>query len=140
MNSKNQKIDHIGIAVRSIEESLPFYRDVIEIEYQLIEEIESQQVRVAMLEIGEINIELLEPTSSESPIAKFLEKNGEGMHHIAFATTSIDEKLERARNAGVRLLHEVPFQGAHGKLVAFLHPKSCHGILTEFCQDAEPKD
>jgi methylmalonyl-CoA/ethylmalonyl-CoA epimerase len=139
MSSNNQKIDHIGIAVHSIEKSLPFYKDVIGIEHQLIEEIESQQVRVAMLAIGEINIELLEPTSPESPIAKFLVKNGEGMHHIAFATDSIENQLDQARKSGVRLLHEVPFEGAHGKLVAFLHPKSCHGILTEFCQNAEPK-
>ena len=139
MSSNNQKIDHIGIAVHSIEKSLPFYKDVIGIEHQLIEEIESQQVRVAMLAIGEINIELLEPTSPESPIAKFLVKNGEGMHHIAFATDSIENQLDQARKSGVRLLHEVPFEGAHGKLVAFLHPKSCHGILTEFCQYAESK-
>ena len=137
MSSNNQKIDHIGIAVYSIEKALPFYKDVIGIEHQLIEEIESQQVRVAMLAIGEVNIELLEPTSAESPIAKFLEKNGEGMHHIAFATDAIEAKLEKAKESGVRVLHEVPFAGAHGKLVAFLHPKSCHGILTEFCQESE---
>lgn len=137
MSSNNQKIDHIGIAVYSIEKALPFYKDVIGIEHQLIEEVESQQVRVAMLAIGEVNIELLEPTSAESPIAKYLEKNGEGIHHIAFATNTIEAKLEKAKDSGVRLLHEVPFSGAHGKLVAFLHPKSCHGILTEFCQEAE---
>lgn len=137
MSSKNQKIDHIGIAVHSIEEALPFYKNVIEIEHQLIEEIESQQVRVAMLAIGDINIELLEPTDPASPIARFLEKNGEGIHHLAFATDSIEDKLDRSKKSGVRLLHEVPFKGAHDKLVAFLHPKSCHGILTEFCQDSE---
>jgi methylmalonyl-CoA/ethylmalonyl-CoA epimerase len=134
MSSNNQKIDHIGIAVHSIEKALPFYKDVVGIEHQLIEEIESQQVRVAILAIGEVNLELLEPISAESPIAKFLEKNGEGIHHIAFATDAIEAKLEKARESGVRLLHEVPFEGAHGKLVAFLHPKSCHGMLTEFCQ------
>jgi methylmalonyl-CoA/ethylmalonyl-CoA epimerase len=137
MSPKNQKIDHIGIAVHSIQEALPFYSNVIGIKHQLIEEIESQQVRVAMLEIGEINIELLEPTSPESPIAKFLEKNGEGIHHIAFSTDSIEHKLEQARKNGIRLIHEVPFHGAHDKLVAFLHPKDCHGILTEFCQDTK---
>ncbi|MGJ8638318.1 MAG: methylmalonyl-CoA epimerase [Opitutaceae bacterium] len=140
MSSKNQKIDHIGIAVHSIEEALPFYKNVIGVEHQLIEEIESQQVRVAMLAVGEINIELLEPTDPASPIARFLEKNGEGIHHIAFATEDIVGKLQQAKESGVRLLHEVPFQGAHEKLVAFLHPKSCHGILTEFCQDVESKN
>ena len=130
----NPKIDHIGIAVRSIDAALSFYKNVIGINHQLIEEIESQKVRVAMLAVGDINIELLEPTSRESPIAKFLELHGEGVHHIAFATDSIESKLDQAKTAGVRLIHEVPFSGAHNKLVAFLHPKSCHGILTEFCQ------
>lgn len=135
MNSKSHKIDHIGIAVHSIEKALPFYRNVIGIEHQLIEEIESQQVLVAMLAIGDVNIELLEPISNESPIAKFLEQKGEGIHHIAFATKDIEAQLKEAKESGVRLLHEVPFEGAHDKLVAFLHPKSCHGILTEFCQE-----
>jgi methylmalonyl-CoA/ethylmalonyl-CoA epimerase len=84
-----------------------------------------------------VHLELLEPTSPESPVAKFLEKNGEGIHHIAFATDDITAQLASARDAGARLIHEVPFEGAAGKLVAFLHPKSTHGVLTEFCC---PKD
>ena len=128
------EIDHIGIAVHSIEDALPFYRQGLGIGHQTIEEIPSQMVRVAMLAVGELNIELLEPTSENSPIAKFLRKQGEGVHHIAFGTTSIEVQLEQARKAGVKLLHEKPIRGAHDKLVAFLHPRSCHGVLTEFCQ------
>lgn len=130
------KIDHLGIAVRSLDETIPYYENVLGLVCEGREEVESQKVRTAFFAAGEVHLELLEPTSDESPIAKFLEKNGPGIHHIAFATDNIEGQLEKASGAGARLIHEVPFEGANDKLVAFLHPKSTHGVLTEFCQSA----
>ena len=128
-----KQIDHIGIVVHSLEESLPYYEEVLGLPCEGREEVPSQQVRTAFFRVGEVHIELLEPTTEDSPIAKFLEKNGEGFHHIAFATEDIHSQLEKAKNTGIRLIHEKPFEGANNKLVAFLHPKSTRGVLTEFC-------
>ena len=130
------KIDHLGIAVKSLDETIAYYEDVLGLHCEGREEVESQKVRTAFFAAGDVHIELLEPTSDESPIAKFLEKNGPGIHHIAFATDDIHGQLSRAREKGARLIHEVPFEGAADKLVAFLHPKSTFGVLTEFCQPA----
>jgi methylmalonyl-CoA epimerase len=130
----SRAIDHIGIAVRSIAAALPFYETVLGIACTGIEEISSQKVRVAFLPLEGAAIELLEPTSPESPIAKFLESRGEGIHHIAYVSESIEDDLAAARTAGLKLIHEVPFEGGHGKRVAFLHPKSTQGVLTEFCE------
>lgn len=127
------KIDHLGIAVNNLDESVEYYEKALGLHCHGREEVESQKVRTAFFEAGEVHIELLEPTSPESPIAKFLEKNGEGIHHIAFAVDDIEGQLRKASDAGVRLIHEVPFEGAANKLVAFLHPKTTHGVLTEFC-------
>ena len=128
------KIDHLGIAVRSLDETIPYYENALGLRCEHREEVPSQKVRTAFFSAGETHIELLEPTSPDSPIAKFLEKNPSGgVHHIAFATTDITAQLAGAAGAGVKLIHEVPFEGAAGKLVAFLHPKSTHGVLTEFC-------
>jgi methylmalonyl-CoA/ethylmalonyl-CoA epimerase len=128
------RIDHLGIAVKSIDEALPYYEKALGLRCEHREEVVSQKVRTAFFSVGEVHLELLEPTSPESPIAKFLEKNPSGgIHHIAFATTDIGGELKQAAGAGVKLLHEVPFEGAAGKLVAFLHPKSTFGVLTEFC-------
>ena len=127
------KIDHLGIAVRSLEVSVKYYEDALGLKCEHIEEVESQKVRTAFFDVGGTHIELLEPTSPESPIAAFLDKRGEGIHHVAFASSSIADQLVRARDSGVRLIHEKPFEGAAGKLVAFLHPKSTFGVLTEFC-------
>jgi methylmalonyl-CoA/ethylmalonyl-CoA epimerase len=132
------KIDHLGIAVRSLDETITYYQDVLGLTCEGREEVESQKVRTAFFAAGDIHIELLEPTSDDSPIAKFLEKNGPGIHHIAFATDDITGQLEQARSKGARLIHEVPFAGAGDKLVAFLHPKSTFGVLTEFCQPVTP--
>ena len=128
-----QKIDHLGIAVRSIEETLKFYEGALGLKCEKIEVVPSQKVRTAFLALGEVHIELLEPTAPDSTIAKFIEDRGEGIHHVAFLTDAIDAQLAQAKEAGVRLIHEVPFEGAANKLVAFLHPKSTHGVLTEFC-------
>jgi methylmalonyl-CoA/ethylmalonyl-CoA epimerase len=127
------RIDHLGIAVRSLEASIPYYERALGLTCEHREEVPSQKVRAAFFNCGEVHLELLEPTSAESPIAKFIEKNGEGVHHVAFATTDIVGQLGQASAAGVRLIHEAPFEGAAGKLVAFLHPKSTYGVLTEFC-------
>jgi methylmalonyl-CoA/ethylmalonyl-CoA epimerase len=127
------KIDHLGIAVRSLDESVPYYEKVLGIPCEHREEVASQKVRTAFFTVGEVHLELLEPTAPDSAIAKFLEKNGEGVHHVAFATSDIRAQLRQAADQGCRLIHEQPFEGAAGKLVAFLHPKSTHGVLTEFC-------
>lgn len=128
-----QQIDHLGIAVKSLEEAIPFYEQSLGLKCHGREEVESQKVRTAFFDCGGVHLELLEPTSPESPIAKFIEKNGEGIHHIAFRTDDIKAQLDQAAGTGVRLIHEQPFEGAAGKLVAFLHPKSTRGVLTEFC-------
>jgi methylmalonyl-CoA/ethylmalonyl-CoA epimerase len=128
-----QQIDHLGIAVKSLDESVPYWENALGLKCEAREEVESQKVRTAFFHCGEVHIELLEPTSEESPIAKFLETKGEGIHHIAFRTDDIEGQLKQASDAGVRLIHEVPFEGAAEKMVAFLHPKSTHGVLTEFC-------
>ncbi len=130
------KIDHLGIAVRSLDEAMAYYENVLGLTCEGREEVESQKVRTAFFAAGDVHIELLEPTSDESPIAKFLEKNGPGIHHLAFATDDITGQLAQAKEQGARLIHEVPFAGAGDKLVAFLHPKSTFGVLTEFCQPA----
>ena len=129
------KIDHLGIAVRSLDESIPYYENVLGLKCEGREEVESQKVRTAFFAAGDVHLELLEPMSDDSPIAKFLEKNPSGgIHHIAFASDDIHGQLAQAREQGAKLIHEEPFPGAAGKLVAFLHPKSTFGVLTEFCQ------
>ncbi len=129
-----KKIEHIGIAVKSIDEVLPFYVESLKLELKGIEEVPTQKVRVAFLTIGEAKLELLEPISEESPIAQFIEKKGEGIHHVALAVDNINERLNELKNNGVRLIHDSPVPGAAGALVAFLHPKSASGVLYEFCE------
>jgi len=131
-----KKIDHLGIAVHSLDETVKYYEEALGLKCEHREEVESQKVRTAFFNVGGTHIELLEPTSPESPIAKFLEKNPNGgVHHVAFASDDLTAQLADAKNAGVRLLHETPIPGAHGKQVAFLHPKSTFGVLTEFCTE-----
>ena len=128
------KIDHLGIAVRSLDEAVPYYEKALGLKCEGREEVASQKVRTAFFHVGEVHLELLEPTDRESPIAKFLEKNpAGGIHHIAFGTDDVTGQLKQASTAGVKLIHEKPFDGAGGKLVAFLHPKSTYGVLTELC-------
>lgn len=128
------KINHIGIAVHSIDETLPFYRDQLGMTFKGAEEVAEQQVRVAMLQVGESKIELLEPTSPDSPVAKFLEKSGPGIHHIAYEVADIETAIARLQEDGVRMIDSVPRNGAHGTRIAFVHPKSSTGVLTELCQ------
>ncbi|MGQ3686247.1 MAG: methylmalonyl-CoA epimerase [Candidatus Loosdrechtia sp.] len=128
-----RKIDHFGIAVHSLKEAIDYYEKVLGLICSGREEIPSQKVRTAFFPVGDIHLELLEPTSADSPVAKFLEKRGEGLHHIAFETDDITGQLQKASEAGCHLLNEIPFEGARGKLSAFLHPKSTHGVLTELC-------
>jgi methylmalonyl-CoA/ethylmalonyl-CoA epimerase len=132
-----QKIDHLGIAVRSLAETIPYYEKALGLQCHGTEEVESQGVKTAFFEAGDVHIELLEPTKPDSPIAKFIEKNGEGIHHIAFATDDIKGQLSKASDEGIRLINQEPFEGAANKMVAFLHPKSTYGVLTEFCMPKE---
>ncbi len=128
-----KKIDHIGIAVQNLEVAIEAYK-ALGFEVEEIEEVKEQMVRVAMLPAGESRIELLEATSDESAIAKFIEKRGEGIHHIAINVESIEDAIEKAKKAGMKLIDEKPRRGAGGKLVAFVHPKSTHGVLLEFVE------
>jgi methylmalonyl-CoA/ethylmalonyl-CoA epimerase len=129
-----KRIDHIGIAVRHLEDVLPFYEEVLKLPLLAIEEVESEKVRVAFLQVGETNIELLEPTSMESPIAQFIEKRGEGIHHIAIGVESIQERINEMKLKGIRMIQDEPKVGAHGAEVAFIHPKSASGVLFELCE------
>lgn len=135
MYSKPYHIDHIGIAVRSIEESRKFYEEVLELECYKIEEVAGQKVRTAFFRLGEVKIELLEPTDPESPIAKFLEKKGPGVHHIACFVHNVNEALMVAEARGVQLIDELSRKGADGMDIGFLHPKSTEGVLIEFCSN-----
>ena len=129
-----EKIDHIGIAVDSIEKWIGYYKDVLGLEHTTSVEIAEQNIRVAFLKIGESQIELLEPTSDDSPIAKFLENRGSGIHHIAVLVDDIDAALAKHRESGARLIDNEPRMGAHNMRIAFIHPKASGGVLMELCQ------
>lgn len=126
-------IDHIGIAVKSIEESIPHYENLLGTKCYAIEEVKDQFVKTAFFLIGQTKIELLESTDPEGPIASFIEKKGEGIHHIAFAVENTDEALIDAKANGIALIDRRSRKGAEGMNIGFLHPKSTHGILIEFC-------
>lgn len=132
MELKN--IEHIGIAVNNIDEALKYYEGVLGLKCYAIEEVAEQKVKTAFLKIGEIKIELLEATSDDSPIAKFIEKRGQGVHHIAFAVHGIEGALSELKVNGIQLIDEKPRKGAEGLDIAFLHPKSTGGVLTEICE------
>ncbi|MEJ2492568.1 MAG: methylmalonyl-CoA epimerase [Desulfuromonadales bacterium] len=129
-----EKISHIGIAVTSIEEATPFYRDVLGMAFEGTEVVAEQKVKVAFFAVGESRIELLEPTSEDSPVAKFLAKNGPGVHHIAYQVADLRQRLADLKESGVRLIDETPRSGAHQTRIAFLHPKASGGVLTELCE------
>jgi methylmalonyl-CoA/ethylmalonyl-CoA epimerase len=129
------RLDHIGIAVKSLEAARIY--EVLGLSVQHVETVETQRVKTAFLSVGDSNLELLEPTSPDSPIAKFIEKRGEGIHHLCFRVDNIEEHLERLKAAGYRLVNEAPVPGAHGCRVAFLHPSAGNGVLIELSELAE---
>ncbi|WLR49702.1 methylmalonyl-CoA epimerase [Bacillus tianshenii] len=129
-----KKIDHIGVAVESIDRSLPLYTEHLGLELLGVEEVQSEGVKVAFLKIGESKIELLEPLSEESPIAKFLAKKGEGIHHIALGVDSIEERIKDMKENGIRMIHDEAKTGAGGAKIAFMHPKSTGSVLYELCE------
>lgn len=128
------KIAHIGIAVSNIKKVLPFYTDTLGLHLEGIEEVDAEKVKVAFLKIGESRIELLEPLDKQSPIKKFLEKKGEGIHHIALEVGNIEDRLKQLKEDGVQLINEQPKHGAGNNLIAFIHPKSANGVLYEMCE------
>ena len=134
------KIEHIGIATRTLDDALAFWRDALGLQVVHTEVVEEQKVRVAMLPVGEPRIELLEPTSEDSPVAKFLEKRGAGIHHIAVRVDDIRATLERLKDSGARLIDETPRVGAGGCLVAFVHPSSANGVLLELVERTKEND
>ncbi|WP_159523345.1 methylmalonyl-CoA epimerase [Sunxiuqinia indica] len=128
-------IEHIGIAVNSLEEAIPYYEKVLGLKCYAVEEVADQKVKTAFFKVGDTKIELLESTDPEGPIGKFIEKKGQGIHHLAFAVDNINESLKQAEEDGIRLIDKTPRKGAEGLNIGFLHPKSTLGVLTEFCSD-----
>ena len=133
-----RRIQHIGIAVRKLEDAIPFYRDVLGLPFMGIEEVAEQKIRAAVFSVGESTIEVIESTAPDGPVGKFIEKNGEGIHHLCFQVENASAALSHAREKGVRLIDETPRTGVHGMKIGFLHPKSTFGVLTEFAQEGEP--
>ena len=135
---KISRIDHLGIGVESIEKVLPYFENVLGLSCYAIEEVADQKVKTAFLKVGEVKLELLEPTSPDSPIAKWLEKGGKGVHHVAFAVEDgVAEALLEAESKEIRLIDKAPRAGAENMMIGFLHPKSTVGILTELCEPAK---
>jgi len=130
---KPTHIEHIGIAVKSLDEAIPFYEKVLGLDCYAIEEVKDQKVKTAFFLVGQTKIELLESTDPEGPIGKFIEKKGEGIHHIAFAQPEVGQALTEAEENGIRLIDQKPRKGAEGLDIGFLHPKSTFGVLMEFC-------
>jgi len=128
-------IEHIGIAVRSLEESIAYYEGILGLKCYAVEEVKEQRVKTAFFMVGQTKLELLESTDPEGPVGKFLEKKGEGVHHIAYATSNLEDALIEMDEKGVALIDKKPRKGAEGLDIAFLHPKSTHGVLTELCED-----
>lgn len=128
-------IEHIGIAVKNLKESIKYYEDVLGLKCYSIEEVKDQKVRTAFFRVGQTKIELLESTEPDGPIGKFIEKKGEGIHHLAFNVKNISGALDEAKQKGIRLIDEKPRKGAEGLDIAFLHPKSANGVLTELCEN-----
>ena len=127
-------IEHIGLAVKNLDESIKFYEDVFGLKCYAIEEVKDQKVKTAFFQIGQTKIELLESTDPEGPIGKFIEKRGEGIHHIAFATKRLQSSLDGLKEKGIKLIDEKARRGAEGLNIAFIHPKETYGVLTELCE------
>lgn len=132
-----KKIDHLGIAVDDLEAAVKLYRDTLGLNYAGQEEVPEQKVTTAFFPLGESSLELLEPTSPDSPVAKFIEKKGKGIHHIALRVDDVAEAIVELKKKGIRMIDEVPRSGAHGAKIAFIHPKSTPGVLVELCQRQE---
>ncbi len=132
-------IEHIGIAVKSLDEAIPFYENILGLKCYSIEEVSDQKVKTAFFKVGNTKIELLESTDPEGPIGKFIEKRGEGIHHMAFAVRDLNMKLSELESKGVRLIDSESRKGAEGLDIGFLHPKSTFGVLTELCEDNSGK-
>ena len=130
-----EKIEHIGIAVKNLENGNNIYKKLLGKAHYKIEEVKSENVKTSFFQVGANKIELLEATSPDIPIAKFIEKRGEGIHHIAFAVKDIQQEMQRLENEGFTLLNKVPKKGADNKLVCFVHPKTANGVLIELCQE-----
>ncbi len=139
-----EKLEHLGIAVKNIEKANELFADLLGGTYYKVEEVASEGVKTAFYDGGNVKIELLEATKDTSPIHKFIEKRGEGLHHVAFEVDNIEQRMEELREKGIRILNEKPKEGADNKLICFLHPKDTHGVLIELCQDkdkvAQPLD
>ncbi|HLN52722.1 MAG TPA: methylmalonyl-CoA epimerase [Lentimicrobium sp.] len=132
---KPTHIEHIGIAVKNLEESIVYYEKVLGLQCYAVEEVTDQKVKTAFFMVGQTKIELLESTDPEGPIGKFIEKRGEGVHHIAYAVKELENVLAETAAKGIQLIDKQPRKGAEGMHIAFLHPKSTFGVLTEFCED-----
>lgn len=131
-----RNLNHIGIAVRSIEEQKSYYEDALGLVFEGDEDVPSQKLRVAFFRAGDVRIELLEPTDPESTVMKFLDKRGEGLHHVAFTVEDIQARIAELKESGLRMIDETPRLGSHHMQIAFLHPKSSFGVLTELCEPA----
>lgn len=127
-------LNHVGIAVKSIEAQRPFYEQVLGAQFEHIEEVPSQKVKVGFFKVGDVRLELLEPTDPTSTVQAFLDKRGEGLHHLAFTVAGICDRIAELKSQGVKMIDETPRPGAHHMQIAFLHPKSSHGVLTELCE------
>ncbi len=129
-----KEIDHVAIAVEDFDEMVDFYKNKLNLELKKIEIVEEQKIKAAFFEIGSTNIELIAPTDKESTVAKFLEKRGPGFHHIAYKVNDIEKEIEFFKGKGLKMINDKPQRGASGKKIAFIHPKSTEGVLTEICQ------
>lgn len=139
-HSEPKKIAHIGIAVTNLEQSLPFYTETLGLSLEGVEEIESEGVKVAFLKIGESRIELLEPLNDTSPIKRYIDSKGEGVHHIALEVDDIHDRVATFNANGIKMINEQPKRGAGDSLIAFIHPKAAHGVLYEMCEHDEERE
>lgn len=130
-------LNHVGIAVRSIQEHRPFYEQALGAQYEGEEDVPSQKVKVAFFRVADVRLELLEPTDASSTIAKFLENRGEGLHHLAYTVEDIQQRIDQLKSSGIRMIDDAPRPGSHHMQIAFLHPKSSAGVLTELCEPAK---
>jgi methylmalonyl-CoA/ethylmalonyl-CoA epimerase len=133
-----KSVNHIGIAVRSIEDQRPFYEGILGAVFEGVEAVPDQKVRVAFFRVGEVRFELLEPTDPTSTVAGFLEKRGEGLHHVALTVEDMEARIAELQQSGIRMIDSTPRPGAHHMRIAFLHPKSTFGVLTELCEPEAP--